>query len=123
MASVKLYGSGSTSANAVASVVIPSKGRLRGALVTMWMTSQTSGVTTNCEVSRASAREIGVNGAQQCVLEVSMANNFVTSGMAMAAVNQFFPLDVEVVQGQIIYLHAVVSGIGVYNFTCNLIYG
>lgn len=89
----------------------------------MWMDCITDNGQVNCEVSRASAREIAVNGAQQCVLEVSLASNFVTSGLAQTAVNEFIPLDVPVVQGQIIYLHALVTGTVTYNFTANLIYG
>jgi len=120
---LKLYGTGSATANAVAQVIIPSKSRLRGALVCMWVDSITDNAQVNCEVSKASAREIAVNGSQQCILEVSSASNFVTSGLAQGAVNLFVPLDVDVIQGQIIYLHALVTGTATYNFTCNLVYG
>lgn len=123
MPSIKLYGTGSATANAVAQVIIPSRSMIRGALVTMWIDSITDNAQVNCEVSRASAREIAVNGSQQCVLEVSLAGNFVTSGLSTNAVNIFIPLNVEVVQGQIIYLHALVTGTATYNFTANLIYG
>lgn len=93
-----------------------------GALVTAWIDCNTDNGQVNMEVSRASAREIAVNGAQQCVLEVSLASNFVTSGLAQNAVNLFVPLNVEVVQGQIIYLHALVTGTVTYNFTANISY-
>lgn len=122
MNTLKLYGTGSATANAVASVIIPTGGRIKGVEVTMWIDSNTDNAQVNCEVSRASAREIAVNGAQQCIVEVSLAGNFVTSGLAQAAVNQFFPVDVPTTQGQIIYLHAVVTGTATYNFTAILHY-
>lgn len=122
MNTLKLYGTGSATANAVASVVIPTAGKLKGIQVCMWIDSITDNAQVNCEVSRASAREIAVNGAQQCVVEVSLAGNFVTSGLAQAGVNQFFPVDVPVTQGQIIYLHALVTGTATYNFTAIIHY-
>lgn len=122
MATLKLYGTGSATANAVAQIIIPSKTRLKGIQVTMWVDSITDNAQVNCEVSKASAREIAVNGAQQCIAEVSIAGNFVTSGLAQFAVNQFFPIDVDVVQGQIVYLHALVTGTATYNFTALLSY-
>lgn len=117
MYSVKLYGTGAATANAVANVIIPSRGKLRGIAVALWADSNTDNAQVNCEVSKASAREIAVNGAQQCVVEVGIGGNFVTSGLAQFGVNQFYPLDVDVVQGQIIYLHALVTGTLTYNFT------
>jgi len=123
VATIKLYGTGSATANAVAQITIPNRGRIRGALVTLWMDSNTDNAQVNCEISRASAREIAVNGAQQCVLEVSIAGNFVTSGLAQSSTTLFVPLEVDVIQGQIIYLHALVTGTATYNFTANLTYG
>lgn len=123
MPTLKLYGTGSATANAVAQIIVPTRSLLRGAFVTMWIDSVTDNAQVNCEVSRASAREIAVNGSQQCVLEVSLAGNFLTSGLAQNAVNVFVPLSVDVVQGQIIYLHALVTGTLTYNFTANIVYG
>jgi hypothetical protein len=123
MNSLKLYGTGSATANAVANVLIPTRGKLKGIAVALWADSVTDNAQVNCEVSKASAREIAVNGAQQCVVEVGLAGNFLTSGLAQFGVNQFFPLDIDVTQGQLIYLHAVVTGTLTYNFTGVIIYG
>lgn len=122
MPTLKLYGTGSATANAVAQIIIPSAGRIKGVQVCLWIDSVTDNAQVNCEISKASAREIAVNGAQQCVCEVSIAGNFATSGLAQFGVNQFFPVDVPVVQGQIIYLHALVTGTATYNFTAVVSY-
>lgn len=122
MPTLKLYGTGSATANAVAQIIIPSAGRIKGVQVCLWIDSVTDNAQVNCEVSKASAREIAVNGAQQCICEVSIAGNFATSGLAQFGVNQFFPVDAQVVQGQIIYLHALVTGTATYNFTAVLTY-
>jgi hypothetical protein len=72
--------------------------------------SITDGASITAEVSRASAREIAVNGAQQSVAEICTYSNFVTSGLAQSGVNVWAPCKIPVDQGQIIYAHAVVTG-------------
>lgn len=114
---LKLYGTGAATANAVAQVVIPSRGRLVGIQTAVRINSITDGAQVDLEVSVASAREIAVNGSQQCVCQVAVEGNFVTSGLAQSGVNQFFPVDVPVVQGQIVYLHALVAGTVTYDAT------
>lgn len=114
---LKLYGTGSATANAVAQITIPKAGHLIGVQISLHGTSITATSNVKCEVSRASAREIAVNGAQQCIAEVGLWNNFVTSGMDMLSSNLFVPVQVPIVQGQIIYLHAVVNGTFTYDFT------
>ncbi len=114
MRTLKLYATGSATGNNVANVVIPSAGRIRGIQVDVSADSITDNAQVDLEVSRASATEINVNGSQQCVCQVGLRNNFVTSGLAAAAVNVFFPVDVAVTQGQIIYLHAVIVGTVTY---------
>lgn len=122
MNTIKLYGTGSATANAVAQVIIPNRTKLRAIQVAAWMDSITDGAQLNLEVSRASAKEIAVNGSQQCICEVALYGNFVTSGLAQYAINVFYPLEIETVQGQIIYLHALVAGTLTYNFTGNIWY-
>jgi hypothetical protein len=117
MRTLKLYATGAATGNGVASVVIPSAAALKGIQVAVRVNSITDGAQVNLEVSRASAREIAVNGAQQAILEVALEGNFVTSGLAQAGINQFFPVSVPVTQGQIIYLHALVAGTVVYDAT------
>jgi len=107
---LKIYGTGSATANAVAQIIIPNKSRIKGVQWSLLMDSITDGATLRVELSRASATEIAVNGAQQCISEVGMYGNFVTSGLAQFSQVVFLPCDVSVVQGQIIYLHAVVAG-------------
>lgn len=110
MSSLKLYGSAGATANSVASVIVPSATRIRGVQFAAIIDCNTDNGTAQVEVSRASAREIAVNGAQQAIAEIWLQSNFVTSGLAQYGVNEFFPVDVPVVQGQIIYLHIVIAG-------------
>lgn len=110
MQTLKLYGAGSATANAVASVQIPSKTRIRQVQYALVFDSITDNATLNVEVSRSSAREIATNGAQQCICEIATTSNFVTSGLAQQSINGFVPCSIDVVQGQLIYLHAVVGG-------------
>lgn len=117
MQSIKLYGTASATANAVAQVVIPSSSRIVGVQVAFIVDSVTDNGNVSCELSKASAREIAVNGAQQCILEVCNFGNFLTSGLAFTGINQFFPVDVSMAQGQIVYLHATVSGTATFYFT------
>lgn len=72
--------------------------------------SITDNAQATVEVSRASATEINVNGSQQCVCQVDTRSNFATSGLGQAPVCVFLPVAVPVVQGQILYLHAVIVG-------------
>lgn len=114
MRSIKLYGTGSATANAAAQITIPSKGKIVGIQVGAMFDCTTDTAQCTLEVSRASARETAVNGAQQCIAEVSIYSNFVTSGLSQPGINTFLPVDVEVDQGQIIYLHALIAGVIVY---------
>lgn len=122
MNSLKLYATGSATANAAASVTIPGKTTLKGIQANVIVDSNTDGASLVAEVSRASAREVGVNGAQQSILEVGSYNNLATSGMANNALNNFFPVSVPVIQGQIIYLHVQIAGTLTYYATFILWY-
>ena len=119
---IKLYGTGAATANAVASVVIPSKGRIRGVQFNVVLDSITDSSRATIEISRASASEIGVVGSQQCIAECGIMSNFVTSGLSTSGANWFAPCDVPVIQGQIIYLHAFVAGTATYIATAILHY-
>lgn len=120
MYSRKLYGTASATANNVANLTIPTAGRIIGVQFAVRYNSITDGGQVDLEVSLASAREIAVNGAQQCVAQIAFESNFVTSGLAQSGVNLFVPVDVRVTQGQIIYLHTVVGGTIVFDATCLL---
>jgi len=117
MRTLKLYGTGSATANAVQSVIIPTAGTIRGVQYAVRINSITDGAQVNLEVSRSSAREIAVNGSQQSVCEIAVEGNFVTSGLAQTGINGFLPQNVNVVQGQLIYLHALIAGTVVYDAT------
>lgn len=117
-----MYATASATANAAASVVIPSKTRIRGVQFSINVDSVTDNTGVTIEISRASAREIAVNGAQQSIAEASFFGNFVTSGLSLGGVNFFAPCDVPVIQGQIIYLHATVAGTATYYATAILHY-
>jgi len=92
-------------------------GSIRGVQCSVRINSITDGAQLDLEVSRASAREIAVNGSQQAVCQIGVESNFVTSGLAQFGVNQFFPVAIPVSQGQIIYLHALVAGTVIYDAT------
>lgn len=117
MRTLKLYGTGSATGNNIAQIIIPSAGRLRGIQCAISADSITDNAQLSLEVSRSSATEIAINGSQQCVAQIEARQNFVTSGLAPIGINAFFPLDIPVVQGQIIYLHAVIVGTITYYAT------
>ena len=114
---LKLWATGSATANGAATVIIPSASTIRGVQVAVRINSITDGAQLNLEVSRSSSKEIAVNGAQQSVCEVCLESNFVTSGLAQQGINQFFPVAVPMTQGQILYLHALVAGTVIYDAT------
>ena len=114
---LKLYATGSATANAAAQITIPAAASIVGVQAAVRINSITDGAQLNLEISRSASREIAVNSAQQCVCEVVVESNFVTSGLAQFGINQFFPVHVPMVQGQFLYLHALVAGTVVYDAT------
>lgn len=111
---MRLYGTGSATANGVATIVIPSRATIRAVQAAVRLNSITDGAQVDLELSRASASQIAVNGALDAILQVSLEGNFVTSGLAQYGVNQTFPLNSQFEQGAILYLHALVAGTAVY---------
>ena len=69
------------------------------------------------EFSKLPTSQIATNGAQDPYLEVRVKSNFVTSGLTTYGVNQTFPVDVECRQGEILYVHAAVTGTATYRVT------
>lgn len=122
MPCVKLYGTGAATANAVANVQIPSSSRIIGVQCSVLFDCVTDNGAVQLEVSRASAREIATNGAQQAICEIALQSNFATSGLAQPTCCQFFPVNVPVTQGQLLYLHAVIAGTVAYSATFILWY-
>lgn len=119
---LQLYATGSATATAAAQVVLPSAGRIRGVQVSFIIDSITDGAVVRCEVSKVPNNQIASNGAIDPFLEVGMAGNFVTSGLAQTGISQFFPVDVQVRQGEIVYLHVTVAGTVTYFFNAILHY-
>lgn len=109
MRTIKLYGTGSATANAVAQVTIPSRSRLVGVQACIRLDQVADNSSVVLELSKASATEVAVNGSQQCVAMWGNYANLVTSGIGMGGINVFYPVDVSLDQGQILYLHAAVT--------------
>jgi hypothetical protein len=122
MRTLKLYFTGSATANAVAQVIIPSKSVIRAINWQFMLDSIVDNSSAIVEVSKASAREIQVNGSQQCLSEISGYCNFVTSGLYNGSWNLWVPMAIDVIQGQIIYGHAAITGTVNYYATAILHY-
>lgn len=114
MRTIQLYATGSATATAAATVTIPAAGRIVGVQASVGIDSVTDNAQVRLELSKAPANQIATNGAIDPFLEVGMYGNFVTSGLSQFGLNQFFPVDVPVRQGEIINLHATVAGTAVY---------
>lgn len=121
MRTLQLYATGSATASAVAQVTIPTAGRIKGVQLQLTQDTTTDGGRAEIELSKVATSQIAVNGAQDPFLHVGLLNNLTTSGVGQTGVNQFFPLDVQVRQGEIIYLHALVSN-STYFATCIIHY-
>lgn len=114
MRTMRLYATGSATANAAAQITIPSRITIRAVQAAVRVNSITDGAQVDLELSRASASQIAVNGALDALLQISVEGNFVTSGLAQFGVNQTFPLAAPFEQGAILYLHTLVAGTVVY---------
>lgn len=119
---LQIYGTGSATANAVAQVTVPSASVLRGVLASLAVQSITAASQTIVELSKVATAQIGTNGALDPFCELRFFSNFVTSGLDNGAQNVFIPLHVPCRQGELIYLHANVSGTCTYYFNGILIY-
>lgn len=112
MRTLQLYGAGSATANAVAQVIIPTAGRIKGIQAMLTVDSVTDNSQVRCELSKTATGNITTNGAQDPFLSIGTFIN--GTQVAPNGQNQFFPVDVPVRQGEIIYLHAVVAGTAAY---------
>lgn len=114
MRTLQLYATGAATATSVAQVTIPTAGRIVGIGVDFVIDSITDNAIVRLEYSKVPTNQIATNGALDPFLEIGLAGNFVTSGLAQTGINQFFPVDVPVRQGEIIYIHATVAGTVTY---------
>lgn len=101
---------------------MPTAGRIAGIQVDFSIDSITDGAQVRCELSKVPTNQIAVNGALDPFFEIGLYGNFVTSGLAQTGVNQFFPVDVPVRQGEIVYLHVTVGGTATLFFNAILHY-
>jgi hypothetical protein len=122
MRTLQLYATGSATATSVAQVTIPASARINGVQIALGIDSITDGAMVRLELTKVPTNQIATNGALDPFLEINVAGNFVTSGLAQAGVNQFFPVDVSCRQGEIIYVHATIAGTVVYYFNAILHY-
>lgn len=106
----RLYASVSATGNNSAQVIIPSAARILAVQWALDFDSITDNGACAVEISRASTTEMAVNASQQAVAEVRWFSNFLTSGLAVGNINMFSPVDISVFQGQIIYLHHIITG-------------
>lgn len=122
MRTIQLYATGSATATAAAQVTIPSAGRIVGVQIELLIDSITDGASIRAELTKVATNQIATNGALDPFLEVGIYGNFVTSGLAQGGVNQFFPVDVPVRQGEIIYVNTTVAGTLNYFFNAIIHY-
>lgn len=116
----KIYATGSATANAVASIVVPTRTRLVMVQWAVLFDSITDGGLLRLEISQTASTEIAVNDSQLCVSELACAGNFVTSGLSQTNLNLVVPVNVAMAQGQKLYLHAVIGGTVTYTGGANL---
>lgn len=114
MKTIQLYATGAATATSVANVTIPSATTIKGVHLDLVIDSVTDNAIVRLEFSKVPTNQIGTNGALDPFLEVAVAGNFATSGLAQGGVNKFFPLSVSCRQGEIIYVHATVAGTVTY---------
>lgn len=119
---LQIYATGSATGNAVAQVTIPSASTIKGILACLRADSITDNGNLALEMSKVATSEIGTNGALDPFFHLDFYSNFVTSGLSNGATNIFVPVHVPCRQGEIVYVHAFVSGTVTYYFHGILVY-
>lgn len=117
MRTIQLYGAGSATATSVANITIPVSTTIKGVKVCLLIDNVTDNGDVSLEVSKVPTNQIGVNGAIDPFLQVGASANFATSGLAQTLTGTFIPLNVSCRQGEILYLHATVTGTIAYKVT------
>lgn len=117
MRTIQLYGAGSATATSVASITIPSATTIKGVKVCLLIDSVTDNADVSLELSKVPTNQIGTNGAADAFLQVGAYGNFNTSGLATVNTGTFVPLAVPCRAGEVIYLHATVTGTIAYKAT------
>lgn len=106
---LQLYATGASTASAVAQVTIPSKVTLKGIQYAVSADSVADNGVVALELSKVSTSQIAVNGAQDPFFEIRIFVNLATSGLLAPGGNGFCPISVPCRQGEIIYVHALVT--------------
>lgn len=114
MRTLQLYATGSATGTSVAQVTIPSASKILGIQMMFQVDSITDNGQVRIELSKVPSNQIAVNGALDPFFETGSFSNFVTSGLAASGQTGFFPISIDCRQGEIIYLHATVSGTATY---------
>ena len=123
MPTIQLYATGSATGTSVAQVTIPTAGRIMGVQHSVIVDAVTDNAGVRIELSKVPTNQIATNGALDPILEVGSWTNFNTSGLSENGKAGFIPLSVPVRQGEIIYLHATVTGTATYYANFILMYG
>jgi len=122
MPQIQLYATGATTATSVAQITIPSATTIKGVYLSFNIDCITDNGQVRLEFTKVPTNQIGVNGALDPFLECGIYSNFVTSGLAQNGQIQFIPLSVPCRQGEIIYVHATVTGTATYFVNAIFIY-
>lgn len=109
MRRVQLYGTGAATASAVANVTIPAAGKLRGCAFSGAFDSTTDNARAIVEYSKIPTSQIAVNGSQEPFFIAQLFSNVGAAGFDISSMQFWIPLDIDVRQGEIIYLHAAVN--------------
>ena len=123
MARLQLYGTASATGTSVAQVTIPATSRIRAIQADIMVDSNTDAAQVRLELSKVPTNQIATNGALDPIAEFAWAGNLATSGLGQGGINQQLAVDVPCRQGEIIYLHATVSGTATFYANFILIYG
>jgi len=109
-----IYATGSASATPAAQLTVQNPTKLVGVLWAVDFDSITDNALVILELTRINAQQTTVLDARESIMTMRWRGNFVTSGLAQAAMCQFIPAAVQFKPQDIIYLHATVSGTVTY---------
>lgn len=117
MRTIQLYAAGSATATSVASITIPTSTTIKGVKVCLLIDSVTDNADVSLELTKVPTNQIGTNGAQDPFLQVGAYGNFATSGLSQTNTGTYIPLSVSCKAGELIYVHATVTGTIAYKAT------
>jgi hypothetical protein len=116
MRRLQIYGTASATANGVAQVTIPASSKLKSISYSLNIDSITDNSLVRLELIKVPTTQIGVNGALDPFFQLGAFGNFVTSGLTHSNVAGQQRVDVDMRQGEIVYLHCMIAGTGTFYF-------